>query len=192
MESGITEHNLHNALRRGVFAENSLDLFPDRREHLSIIIARYNRVRMNMRPAIALPLVLFLSSCSSSPTPQPVAQGQSVPQVESSTTSKHRYAKLIELAGFRVTEKSPGHLEVRFGAVNHSIADLGEVGLTVNLKARTAKEEEPPFASFPCKVSLGPLEWKDVVVDIPTKLRVYELPDWQFIRATFDITSPET
>jgi hypothetical protein len=146
---------------------------------------------MNMRPAIALPLVLFLSSCSSSPTPQPAAT-QSAPQGESSTTSKHRYAKLIELAGFRVTEKSPGHLEVRFGAVNHSIADLGEIELTVNLKARTAKEEEPPFASFPCKVSLGPLEWKDVVVDIPTKLRVYELPDWQFIRATFDITAPPT
>ena len=144
-----------------------------------------------MRFAIAVPLVLFLSSCSSTPNPPP-ATGQAVPQVESSTTSKHKYARLIELAGFRVTEKSPGHLEIRFGAVNHSIADLGEVGLTVNLKARTAKEEEPPFASFPCKVTLGPLEWKDVVVDVPTKLRVYELPDWQFIRATFDITSPQT
>jgi len=144
-----------------------------------------------MRFAIAVPLVLFLSSCSSSPNPQ-LAAGPSVPQVESSTTSKHKYARLIELAGFRVTEKFPGHLEIRFGAINHSIADLGEVGLTVNLKARTAKEEEPPFASFPCKVTLGPLEWKDVVVDVSTKLRVYELPDWQFVRATFDITSPQT
>jgi hypothetical protein len=25
---------------------------------------------------------------------------------------------------------------------------------------------------------------------VNTKLRIYELPDWQFLRAEFDITSP--
>jgi hypothetical protein len=144
---------------------------------------------MHIRALIPVPAVLLFIGCSSKPAPQAPA-ANAPPQVESSTTSKHKYARLIELAGFRVTEKSPGHLEIRFGAINHSIADLGEVGLTVSLKARTAKEEEPPFATFPCKTTLGPLDWKDIVVDLPTKLRVYELPDWQFIRATFDITSP--
>jgi hypothetical protein len=146
---------------------------------------------MNMRSLSLVPFAILLAACSStSQKSQKTTAADRIPQGESSTTSKHRYAKLIELAGFRVTEKAPGKLQIKFGAVNHSIADLGEVGLTVGMKARSAKEEEPPFATFPCKVTLGPLEWKDVTVDLPTKLRVYELPDWQFVRATFDITSP--
>ena len=32
---------------------------------------------------------------------------------------------------------------------------------------------------------------KPVSVDVPTKLRVYELPDWQFLRADFDLTEPK-
>ena len=38
--------------------------------------------------------------------------------------------------------------------------------------------------------SLGPLEIKDISAKVTTKLRIYELPDWQFMRADFDITSP--
>ncbi len=145
---------------------------------------------MTMRAYCLLAIALVAAGCSSKPKEQPTSAVPNAPPLESSTTSKHKYARLIELAGFRVAEKGAGKLEIKFGVVNHSIADLGEVGLNVSLKARTAKEEEPPFATFPCKVTLGPEEWKDVTVEIPTKLRVYELPDWQFIRATFDITSP--
>ncbi len=144
-----------------------------------------------MRALSLVPFTILLAACSStSEKSQKPAAADRIPQLESSTTSKHKYAKLIELAGFRVTEKAPGTLRITFAAVNHSIADLGEIALTVSMRARSAKEEEPPFASFPCKVTLGPLEWKDVTVVLPTKLRVYELPDWQFVRATFDITSP--
>jgi hypothetical protein len=32
---------------------------------------------------------------------------------------------------------------------------------------------------------------KDVKAEIPTKLRVYELPDWQFLKADFEITDPK-
>ena len=28
-------------------------------------------------------------------------------------------------------------------------------------------------------------------MDVPTKLRVYELPDWQFLKADFEITEPK-
>jgi hypothetical protein len=30
-----------------------------------------------------------------------------------------------------------------------------------------------------------------VVVDVPTKLRVYELPDWQFLKPDFVLTEPK-
>lgn len=138
---------------------------------------------------VLLALVLF--GCSRSEKPAATAATPKESGATSSVVnSKHRYGKLIELAGFRVTEKSPGTLQIKLGVINHSIADLGDVELKVSLKGRTAKEEEPPFAEFPCKVSLGPEEWQDVTVTVPTKLRIYELPDWQYIRATFEIVSP--
>jgi len=46
--------------------------------------------------------------------------------------------------------------------------------------------------TFPATVSkLGPSELKNVAVQVPTKLRVYELPDWQFLKADFQITEPQ-
>jgi hypothetical protein len=45
---------------------------------------------------------------------------------------------------------------------------------------------------FEAKVpALSPHEVKDVTAQANTTLRIYELPDWQFLRAEFDITSPE-
>jgi hypothetical protein len=32
---------------------------------------------------------------------------------------------------------------------------------------------------------------KDVESPLQTKLRVYELPDWQFVKATVEITAPK-
>jgi hypothetical protein len=101
-------------------------------------------------------------------------------------------AKYIEVVGLRVTEKSPGHLVVQFGVVNHSEADVGDVKLTVNLGTTAAKPGEPPLITFPVQVSrLGPSELKDATVEVPTKLRVYELPDWQFLKADFEIIEPK-
>jgi hypothetical protein len=82
-------------------------------------------------------------------------------------------------------------LKITFGVVNHSDADIGDLGLHVKLVTSAAKPEDPPIAEFDAKVpSLGPQENKDVSVIVPTKLRIYELPDWQFLRAQFEITSP--
>jgi len=97
-------------------------------------------------------------------------------------------AKYIELVGFRINEKSPGHLQVEFGVVNHSEADIGDVKLNVSVGTTAAKPTDPPLITFSAKVpSLGPSELKPVTVDVPTQLRVYELPDWQFLKATFQI-----
>jgi hypothetical protein len=29
------------------------------------------------------------------------------------------------------------------------------------------------------------------MAEVPTKMRVYELPDWQFLKADFEITEPK-
>jgi hypothetical protein len=107
------------------------------------------------------------------------------------TISKNPLAKYIEIAGFRLAEAGPGKLKIRFAAINHSEADLGELEVKVKLVTFNAKPEDPPVTEFEAKIpSLGPLEVKSLEATTPTKLRVYELPDWQFLRAQFDITSP--
>ena len=63
--------------------------------------------------------------------------------------------------------------------------------MKVKLTTTAAKPEDPPIAEFDAKVpALGPQEVKDASGTATTKLRVYELPDWQFLKADAEITSP--
>jgi hypothetical protein len=135
--------------------------------------------------------LLIVGGCSS-PAPQPAAKQASPENTGPATTSsKHPLAKYIELNGFRLVESKPGELEVKFVAVNHSEADLGDLELNVRLRTTAAKAQDPPVAEFKAKIpSLGPLEVRDTSAKVATKMRIYELPDWQFMRADFDITSP--
>jgi hypothetical protein len=103
----------------------------------------------------------------------------------------HTLAKHLELGGFRLAEPKPGTLRIKFNVVNHSQADLGDLEMTVSLVPAGAKPEDAPFCVVKVKVpSMGPEDSKAVEVTAPTKMRVYEMPDWQFIRAQFEITSP--
>jgi hypothetical protein len=90
--------------------------------------------------------------------------------------------KNVELTGLRLTEDDKQKAMVQCVVVNHSGADLGDISARVDLKAVTSKEQEP-VGTFSFKVSLGPYESKDLKAPLTTKLRVYELPDWQFLRA---------
>ncbi|MGB6941972.1 MAG: hypothetical protein WBE37_06235 [Bryobacteraceae bacterium] len=138
-------------------------------------------------------LAAFLAGCSSSSSDkQAKATAPAIPAHFTATNTSNPIAKYIELVGFRVTERSPGHLIVQFGVVNHSEADVGDVKMTVNLGTTAAKPGDPPLITFPAQVSgLGPTELKDVSVEVPTKMRVYELPDWQFLKADFQILEPK-
>jgi hypothetical protein len=136
-------------------------------------------------------LFLILAGCSA-PAPQANGKQGTIEITGPATTvSKHPLAKYVELAGFRLAESKPGQLEVKFVAVNHSDADLGDMEFNVRLRTTAAKPDDPPVAEFQAKVpSLGPLEIKDVTAQVNTKMRIYELPDWQFLHGEFEITSP--
>ncbi|MGH9593243.1 MAG: hypothetical protein ACRD5L_09135, partial [Bryobacteraceae bacterium] len=137
--------------------------------------------------------LLILAGCST-PAPVPVnavlQPGSGTPG-PATTSSTNPLAKFIELSGFRIKESGTGKLEVKFIAVNHSEADLGDLVLHVRLVTTAAKPGDEPVTQFDAKVpSLGPDEIRDVTAQATTKLRLYELPDWQFLRAEFDILSP--
>jgi hypothetical protein len=135
--------------------------------------------------------MLALAGCSSAPDTKQTKQAVPAPQGGAIASNKHPLAKYVELVGFRMAESGPGKLKLTFAVVNHSEADIGDLGLKVKLTTTAAKPEDPPVADFEAKVpSVGPHEIKDVTVTVPTKLRIYELPDWQFLRAQFEITSP--
>lgn len=138
---------------------------------------------------IFVAVILGLAGCSS-PAPEPKPKAGAA---EATTTliAKHPLAKYLELSGYRISETSPGKLNVKFAVVNHSEADIGDLTLKVKLVTTASKPEDPPLTEFEAKVpALGPQEIKDVSATAATKLRIYELPDWQFIRAEVEITSP--
>jgi hypothetical protein len=100
--------------------------------------------------------------------------------------SSHRYAKFIELSGFRITEDSRKRPTFMAAVTNHSGADIGDLEMTVTLKTPDGKE----IGTSELKATkLGPFSSVDASGPLATKLRAYEFPDWQFIRAEFEITS---
>ena len=144
-----------------------------------------------VRAFLPLVPVLLLAGCSSGPAPNANKQLTAPVAVTSSISNKHPLAKYLEIAGFRVAEGGAGKLAVKFAVINHSDADIGELTMKVKLTTTAAKPEDPPIAEFEAKVpALGPLEIKDASGSAVTKLRVYELPDWQFLKADAEITSP--
>jgi hypothetical protein len=143
---------------------------------------------------IVISLLLTLAACSSPPATDSKQAKKTGPMEPTSAVpiKKHPLAKYVELVGFRLSEAGGGKLKIKFAVVNHSEADIGDLGVRVRLTTSSAKPEDPPIAEFDAKVpSLGPEEIQDVTATAPSKLRIYELPDWQFIKAEFEITSPE-
>jgi hypothetical protein len=99
--------------------------------------------------------------------------------------------KYVEVTGIRFMQNSKKETEARFLVVNHSGAAISDLAGTVNIWGRTAKSEEEAAGSFSFRVpSLGPYDSAEQSALVRTKLKVYELPDWQNVSAEVAITSP--
>ncbi len=140
--------------------------------------------------AVVLAGVLFLlytyvlpkksESAASTATAAPV------PAVAGAAAKKaHPLAKFLEITGVRFTEDAKQKARLQFIVVNHSAADLPELNMRIAVKAGTNPLLEVPFTV----TSIGPFESKEFSVPVQTALRGYELPDWQFLKADFEITS---
>jgi len=102
------------------------------------------------------------------------------------------WSKQIEVVGFRLTQNKAKKTEVHFLVVNHSGAEVQDLAGTVSLMARASKVDEAPIGAFSFKVpTLGPYESKEMIGLVNTKLKVYELPDWQNLDQRVQITSPQ-
>jgi len=104
---------------------------------------------------------------------------------------QHPLQKYVEVTGIRFMQSPNKTTEARFLVVNHSGAEIADLAGTVNIWGRTAKSEEEAAGNFNFKVpALGPYESKEVTATVITKLKVYELPDWQNVSPEVQITSP--
>ena len=100
----------------------------------------------------------------------------------------HPYQKYLEVVGVRLMETESKKNMVRFTVVNHSAADLSGLELSIVLSPTTGGE---PVAVIDAKVGDVPAQGiKDMESPLNTKLKVYELPDWQFVKTSFVITAP--
>ena len=100
--------------------------------------------------------------------------------------------KYVEISGIRFGENDRHQIEAQFVITNHSDADITDLAGTVSIWGRTAKSEEEAAGNFSFKMpSLKPNESKEAKAPLVTKLKVYELPDWQNISTDVQITSPQ-
>mgnify|MGYP001157474322 CR=1 FL=1 len=125
------------------------------------------------------------------PEAQPVRTPRTAP-AESATPTANILNKYIEVTGLRLLEENPKQLQVQFLVVNHSLAPLTDLSGTVAIRPTTAGPDGETIGAFSFHIpELRPLESKELKAPLQSKLRVYELPDWQFIRADVTITSPQ-
>ncbi len=103
----------------------------------------------------------------------------------------HPFARHLEVTGLRITEGANRKLEVRMVVINHSAAELPDLKLEIQLSTTNAKPGAEPISVFTAAVPpLSAYESKDVKAPATTRLRAYEFPDWQFLKADFRVMSP--
>ena len=95
-------------------------------------------------------------------------------------------AKFVEVVGFRIVE-SKQQVQLKFIIVNHSAGEIAPFDLELQVRAKNAKTDEALFTVKTPVSGVLPYEAKDMTIPVKTSLRAYELPDWQFITATFQI-----
>jgi hypothetical protein len=112
------------------------------------------------------------------------------PAVASRQKVSNPLQKYVEVVGLRLFNENKKPV-ARFVVVNHSSAEITDLAANVTLWASTSRSEEDSVGSFSFKVpSLGPNASKDLTEPLKTKLKMYELPDWQNTTAEIEITSP--
>jgi hypothetical protein len=98
--------------------------------------------------------------------------------------------KYIEVTGVRFTQDAKKKTIARFVVVNHSEAEISGLAGNVTIWGRTKKSEEDAQGTFSFSTTLGPFESKELSAPINTKLKIYELPDWQNITTDIQVTAP--
>jgi hypothetical protein len=102
------------------------------------------------------------------------------------------WQKFIEISGVRLVEdpKSKGKILAKFLVTNHSPGGLSGLAGNVTIWAATKKSDEDALGTFSFITNLDAYGEKEITTPLTTKLKVYELPDWQNTTTDLQITAP--
>jgi len=99
--------------------------------------------------------------------------------------------KYIEVVGIRLIQDAKRHPQAKFIVVNHANAELNDLTANVTLWASTSRSEEDSVGTFSFKLpTIAGYESKEMTAPLNTKLKMYELPDWQNATADVQISQP--
>lgn len=130
-------------------------------------------------------LYRYLSGSRGAPEAVKQAAPFERPQAQASA---HPFAKYVEVTGIRLLEGPDKKLMVRFVVVNHAPAELSRFRLRISLETANAAPGEAVIAVVDAAPGTIPAHGvKDMEAPLVTPLKVYELPDWQYVRARVEI-----
>lgn len=123
--------------------------------------------------------------------------GQAAPKIALEDPAAQRNAaahplqRYIEVAGVRFVLNARKNTEARFLVINHSDAEITDLAGNVIIWGKMVKAGEESVGTIPFKVhTLAPNDAKEVSAPLSSKLKIYELPDWQNVVTELRITAP--
>jgi hypothetical protein len=124
--------------------------------------------------------------------PRAERAGVTEPAAAARSKTSNPLQKYIEVVGIRLVQDERHHPEAKFLVVNHSGAELNDLNANVTLWASTSRSEEDSVGTFSFKLdSIAGNESKEITAPLNTKLKIYELPDWQNATAEVQLTNPQ-
>jgi hypothetical protein len=99
--------------------------------------------------------------------------------------------KYIEISGVRFSEDAQKRTVVKFSLTNHSDADLTGLAGNVTIWGRTQRSEEDAVGTFSFTTNVRPQASQELSAPLSTKLKIYELPDWQNVTTDLQVTAPQ-
>lgn len=128
---------------------------------------------------------------SSGSAPAEKTSAVAAPAAGAQQNTTNPLQKYIEVVGFRLTTKDKKPV-VKFVAVNHSGGDIVDLEANVSLWASTKRSEEDSVGTFSFKAkNLAAGSSEEFTAPLQTKLKGYELPDWQSLLADVQVVSPQ-
>lgn len=145
--------------------------------------------------AVALLVVLagayYYMQPSAARSGEAAEKAQPAAAAATANESANPFQKYVEVVGIRLVTQQ-GKPTARVVVVNHSSAEINGLEANVTLWASTKRSEEDSIGTFKIKVaSLAANGSAEASAPLATKLKPYELPDWQNLNAEMQITSPK-